>query len=56
MTKEEAYEKYQATLHDLECARLAHDQAYKASETAYRIWVNLGGDHKTEAGYGKRDT
>ena len=50
---EELYEDYQATLPRLEAARAEHDEAYRASQDAYRRFVNAGGDHKAEPGYGK---
>lgn len=45
---DELWSDYQATLPQLEAARAAHDEAYKASQDAYRRWINAGGTRKTE--------
>jgi hypothetical protein len=56
MTLEEAWDAYQLTLHQLECVRIVHDEAYKKSAVAYKLWLNKGGDPKQEPGYRERDT
>jgi hypothetical protein len=52
VSPEEAWAAYEATLPRLEAARVEHDEAYTASQIAYKRWLAVGGDPKPKEGHG----